>query len=306
MKDLYKMVDNFKDKFVQLVNENLDEYKLKKSEFGHYYILPIPSNEELAEFYKNKYFNDELKIDSKGMDIGSKDIKERFHYDRQYNEIISFFESNFENKDINILDVGCGTGKLLEYLYTNGYSNLQGTEYDSSLNNQNIKVFNGDFLDFEINDKFDFILFNNVLEHVIEPVKFIKKAYSLLKKNGYIRVQVPNDFSYSQYKALKDIVNPNYYFFSPPEHLHYFDFDSMENMLVSNDFKVTKKMTNWSMDMFLLMGIDYSKEPLLGKVCHNYRVDFEYNMGEEFLLQYYSKMAEIGQGRVVIEYAKKC
>lgn len=305
MKGLYKMINDFKKKFVDEINGNSQEYKLNKSEFGHYYVLPMPSNYELSEFYKDKYFNNEVKVDSKGMDIGSKDIKERFHYDRQYLEITTFLENNFTNKNIKILDVGCGTGKLLEYLYDVGYKNLKGTEYDSNLNNENINIFNGSFLDFNSNEKFDFISFNNVLEHVINPLKFIKKAKNLLTDNGFIRIQVPNDLTYPQFKALKDKVNPNFYFFCPPEHLHYFDFESLENMLNSCDFKVVKKMTSWAMDIFILMGLDYSSEASLGKVCHNYRLNLEYNLGEEFLLKYYSKMAEIGLGRVVIEYAKK-
>jgi SAM-dependent methyltransferase len=305
MKSLLAMNKYYQDELVELINKSAEKYKLKKSEYGHFFVSPMPTIKELSEFYTDKYFNNEVIVDSKGMDTGSTKSLERFYHERQYNEIITFLENHFDNKNIDILDVGCGTGKLLDYLYKKGYCNLQGTEYDSSLNNPKINIFNGDFLEFNSDKKYDFISFNNVLEHVIEPIKFIEKAKRLLKDTGFIRVQVPNDFSYTQYKALQDTKKANFYFFNPPEHLHYFNFDSMENCLSQNGFQVIKKMTNWSMDMFILMGLDYSQDKSFGKICHNYRVNLEYSLGEEFLLEYYEKMANMGIGRIVIEYAKK-
>jgi hypothetical protein len=53
------------------------------------------------------------------------------------------------------------------------------------------------------------------------------------------------------------------------------------------------------------MGLDYSEKPSLGRLCHDYRMNFEYKMKQNFLELFYGKMAELGIGRVVIEYARK-
>jgi hypothetical protein len=53
------------------------------------------------------------------------------------------------------------------------------------------------------------------------------------------------------------------------------------------------------------MGLDYSKNPGLGKLCHKYRMRLEYKLKNEFLLKFYKSLAEIGIGRVVVEYGKK-
>lgn len=297
------MHDVYREQTIEKINAQSPHYKLVKSQYEHYTVEPMPSESELVKFYTSRYFRDSTAIANKGMDIGDKDPKERFHHDRQYSEIDTFLKKTFASKDIAILDVGCGTGHLLTFLKHQGYNDLSGTEYDCAFSLEGIKIFNGGFLSFETEKKYDMIMFNNVLEHVINPEAFINKAYTILKPNGYIRVQVPNDLSYPQLKATEQ--SSNYYFFCPPEHLHYFTFKSMQNFLHAHRFQVTDQMTTWSMDLFVLMGLDYSKDPVLGKQCHRQRVNMEYALGEEYLLQMYKQLATIGLGRVVIEYAKK-
>lgn len=299
------MNKDFRRKLVEQINEQNKKYKLVKSEYGHYYINPMPTEKELQRVYAEKYFSSAVEVSSKGMDVGLQDEKERFHYDRQYAETVEFAESNFSDKSIRILDVGCGMGGLLKYLKAHGYYNLYGTEIDASQTIKDVEIFKGHFLEFDPDNSFDFIVFNNVLEHVRNPEIFLQKAHKLLNDGGCVRIQVPNDLSYTQYKSIEGKKNENYYFFCPPEHLHYFDFESLKNMLKKTGFKIVKRMTNWPMDLFILMGIDYSEDPKMGKLCHNYRLNFEYKMQYKFLLDFYEKMAQLEIGRVVIEYAKK-
>ena len=75
-------------------------------------------------------------------------------------------------------------------------------------------------------------------------------------------------------------------------------------MLSFNGFEPFYETTFFPMDFFMLMGLDYSKDKTLGKECHNYRVNFEYKMGDA-LIEYYDQLAKMGIGRVVIIYAKK-
>ncbi|MDD5774018.1 MAG: class I SAM-dependent methyltransferase [bacterium] len=299
------MNKNFKVELVKKINSSNKKYRLIRAKYGYYHISPTPTASELSKLYEKEYFKDLSVVSSKGMDIGGLKEIERFHFDRQYEEILSFIKRNFKQKNIKILDVGCGTGMLLKYLYKKGIKGLSGTEIDPSQSTDKIPIFNGDFLNFKTQERFDFILFNNILEHVINPQEFLKKARNILKDSGYIRVQVPNDLSYTQHKAVSSLGKGKFYFFCPPEHINYFDFASMEKMLRANHFNVVEKTTNWPMDIFILMGIDYPKDPKLGKLCHGYRMNFEYNTGKEFLTTFYQEIAKQGIGRVVIQYAKK-
>ena len=239
------------------------------------------------------------------MDTGVKDPLERFHHDRQYDETISLIREKCPKKDPGILDVGCGTGKLLTHLKSKGFTRLFGTEFRDQVHTQGIEVFAGSFTDFEPLAGLDVILMNNVLEHVIQPEQFIQKAWDLLEPGGLLRVQVPNDLSFAQYRIIKEMNPKRFYFFQPPEHLHYFDFSSLARLLEALGFEICRKMTVFPMEMFLAMGMDYANTPEMGRQCHQHRIRFEHAMGESFLKDYYEKLAELSFGRVAILYATK-
>lgn len=294
-----------KEAFVRWINSSSGQYALRPNEHGYYSVHPMPSEEDLEKFYSRQYFKDTATVAAKGMDVGDTDPLERFHHERQYAEITTFVDTHFKSRDIAVLDVGCGTGELLNYLKKNRFTDLHGTEFDRSLTLPDVRLFHGDFLAYPQEKKFDLIIMNNVLEHVRDPGAFLQKTHRLLQAKGLTRIQVPNDLSQSQFASLRGKEKPRFYFFHPLEHLHYFDFNSLESLLAAHGFKVRHKTTNWCMDIFNLMGIDYSNSPETGKKCHRYRVNFEYRMGHDFLLKFYEKMAELEFGRVVIEYAEK-
>lgn len=303
------MLDNsFRKQFVENINSSTVKYQLYENDFGFYSVTPIPDEYTLASFYSNKYYNDLENVSNKGMDVGSKDLRERFHFERQYHEIIKIIGSNFDNRDISsisILDVGCGTGELLKFFSKIGFRNLYGIEFQYNSPREDLIIHEGDLFSFNSDIKFDCILFNNVLEHVADPGAVIEKAGSMLSDDGIMRIQVPNDLSYLQYAAINQMKEPNYYFFCPPEHLHYFNYTGLESFLRHHSFEIINKNTFWPMELFLLMGLDYTSDKKIGNLCHKYRLNLEYNVGEPYISEIYSKLGEIDLGRVIIVYAKK-
>ncbi|MFC2170841.1 class I SAM-dependent methyltransferase [Calditrichota bacterium] len=299
------MQQDFRKEIVEFINEESERYKLIETKYGYYSVDPMPSEEELAEFYSRRYFSSEKETANRSMDAGQQDELERYYFDRQYDEVIQFIEQHFNTKKINILDAGCGTAGLLKHLQKNGFRNLHGTEYDALLNIPGIKIYNGGFLDFEPEINYDLITFNAVFEHVREPEKFLKYAHGMLNDGGMIRMETPNDLSYTQYVATKGKKFSNLYFFNPPEHLHYYNFDSLTRLLEANNFEVIKKRTTWCMEMFIMMGLDFAETKSMGKICHVLRNNFEFAVKDEFLIEFYEKMAEIGVGRTIIQYARK-
>lgn len=105
------------------------------------------------------------------------------------------------NDEIEILDVGCGSGALGEALKNRGYC-VWGIEFDkgaaekaSTRLNQS---FQADLLDFELilktlkDKKFDYIIFSDVLEHVFDPLTVIEFYQKFLKQSGQLVISVPN------------------------------------------------------------------------------------------------------------------
>ncbi|MES2380612.1 MAG: class I SAM-dependent methyltransferase [Bacteroidota bacterium] len=111
------------------------------------------------------------------------------------------------DKNINVLDIGCGFGQFLFALKQLGYKNLKGIDInDESINECNIKGLDAeqinDIREYALNskEKYDFITMSHVLEHIdkekiIDTLFHIRKY--LLKEGGQFVLMVPNAQSYT-------------------------------------------------------------------------------------------------------------
>lgn len=106
-----------------------------------------------------------------------------------------------------VLDVGCASGKMGQILYDFKNCIIDGIEYDKesikaakesnkfrnlfcfSISNNNDKEFINFFSQKNL---YDYIIFGDVLEHLIDPYKALKEFSKLLKKNGSILISLPN------------------------------------------------------------------------------------------------------------------
>lgn len=128
----------------------------------------------------------------------------------------------FKNKQISVLDVGCGNGDYLNQL-SKSYTK---TGIDIKIDNQESCLIEGDFLTHQFNQKYDLITFNHSLEHLLNPKKAIQKAQSLLKNNGVVTISLPVSDSYS-FK-----INPTKAFhLDPPRHIFIPNTDKFKNIL---------------------------------------------------------------------------
>ena len=102
----------------------------------------------------------------------------------------------FNNKkgNMEILEVGCGTGSILETL--SKWGNIAGLDISSkaveaSRHRGFQNVICEDLLQYNTDTKYDLIVAMDVLEHIQEDVGALKKIHSLLKPNGKIIISVP-------------------------------------------------------------------------------------------------------------------
>jgi len=96
-----------------------------------------------------------------------------------------------------ILDIGCGNANLLRS-FNSFFPNW--SLYGSELNKKsieeigNIKKLKKIYtckID-EISNKFNLILLNNVLEHIINPIEYLQTVNSILDDDGFLVCQTPN------------------------------------------------------------------------------------------------------------------
>ena len=114
---------------------------------------------------------------------------------------------------------------------------------------------------------FDVIHMGEVLEHIPDPISLLKLAYSKLNDNGLICIIVPNDFNPFQL-ILRDQLEFEPWWVSPPHHINNFDHKSLGNLLVSAGFTVLHQESTFPIDLFLLMGDTYIDNDEVGRMSH--------------------------------------
>lgn len=98
-----------------------------------------------------------------------------------------------------ILDVGCGRGKFGEQIKKQRPVEIWGIEFDtqaaSKAKSVLDKVLEGDVNDLitKLPDKyFDCVVFNDVLEHLVDPYKILLATKQKLTTNGVVVASIPN------------------------------------------------------------------------------------------------------------------
>jgi SAM-dependent methyltransferase len=155
--------------------------------------------------------------------------------------------------------------------------------------------------------RFDVVHLNNVLEHVPNPLELIALARDLLGAGGLICVNVPNDFSGFQHAAQRHL-NLSEWWVAPPHHLNYFTFDSLSGLLTRLGFSIAERSTSFPMELFLLMGLNYTADPTLGRSCHTQRKRFDMALAQsgfnETRRAFYRALAAAGLGREIVLIAR--
>lgn len=270
---------------------------------GFKHISQLPSEEELAKFYKKDFY-------SKGKPNYFKETKEDLlWWLATYNNHYSLLEKHTKGR--KILDVGSGPGNFLACGKKRGWDvlglepSVDAWEYS---NRRKLTVVN-DFFSYEAMKQygpFDVIHASMVLEHVSDPISFIKDMKKLLKPNGIIAIFCPNDYNPLQ-KILQKNLKFKPWWVVPTHHLNYFDTVSIGKLLSKTGFEIVERLGTFPMEFFPLSGLNYVGNNKLGEKCHTARKAFEMNMykyGASTLIDIYSCLIEKNIGREFFIVAK--
>ena len=157
---------------------------------GYIFTNPRPADDNIADFYNLEYFKDERHRDS----FFNKDGTIKYDSENYINRI-KIIES-FVKERGRILEIGAAYGDFLVQLKERGWD-AYGIEISKdaakiAYEKNNINLFIGTLETLEIKEKFDVICLFQTLEHLPDPLTFLKKAYELLNIDGILVVEVPN------------------------------------------------------------------------------------------------------------------
>lgn len=150
----------------------------------------------------------------------------------KYKIIDNLKESINIDKIKTVLEVGCFEGSMTQLL--NNYAfDIDVIEPSTDCINKvkekfpKIQFINTLLNDYNTDKKYDLIIISHTLEHIEDQVAALKKANSLLNKDGYLYVIVPNGTSISRLIAneLGVIEYPCCVTSGEKEHGHYITYD---------------------------------------------------------------------------------
>ena len=184
--------------------------------------------EKVSELYKGDYWNEhnsETSINSEYTDVDSQGKRRnwvsQFLYTKQY----------ITGK--TLLEIGVGAGQSILWFEEEGFD-VSGIEPDGrnvSMINKVLKrgkVAETSVEGFSSDKVFDVIWMSHVLEHLIEPVRFLKKIRNNLKKNGIFFIEVPN----CEYEPmLQSSIEKN-------PHLYHFTKKALTKMVERTGYKI--------------------------------------------------------------------
>lgn len=177
---------------------NVNEFEIFKcTNCGLFQLFTIPDLKELEQLYASEnVFSTELVNPNKHKKFFKQFEKlyNKYGYDEKF--IVKLCLKSSDAK--NVLDVGCSTGKLLKtFREFVPEIELQGIDIDPEAKEKAISelkdnILIGDFLELDFDKKFDIIVFNTVIEHLPNILKYIEKAKQLLTDNGIIFISTPD------------------------------------------------------------------------------------------------------------------
>lgn len=136
-----------------------------------------------------------------------------------------------------VLEVGIGHGELIAVALEMGYQ-VDAVELEEEVAQRvatclNMPIWCCDFLKFETEKKYSTIIMGDVIEHVLDPIKALEKAYDLLEDDGILWLSTPN--YKSSYSRLQ---GDEYVMWKEPYHLTFFSYDGLEVLLKKVGFEL--------------------------------------------------------------------
>ncbi len=141
-----------------------------------------------------------------------------------------------QEKDLKVLDIGCGEGTYFPFFETIGCKCFgiepSGKAKIAKKRNPNANI-SDEYLETSetniFNTKFDIILMNWVLEHIVEIESFLKKLKKYLKASTKLIIQVPD---------VQYYIDNNLPLFYVHEHINYFTIETLSLLLEKKGFQI--------------------------------------------------------------------
>ena len=286
------------------------KYKKVHGKFGIVSADPMPTSEELKNYYAEKYYQNANGTTTYESSYTEKELEHKLlEADIALQCLTEVYENTRD--DISLVEFGCGEGFFLKQVNKRTKWQFIGVDFSQyGVEKWNPEILNqcqfGDVYLFlekykKEGKKFDVCVLRNVLEHVIDPKKLLADLREILTSTGTLLITVPNDYSKTQLLAKKLNYIDDDFWFLPPDHLYYFNSDNIKTFVQESGYKIKDIYSSFPVDFYLFhSGSNYVQNKENGKDAHFARVTLDLLLAEaglDKILNLYRSFVECGVGR---------
>lgn len=206
------------------------------------------TNLDISEFYKKNYYSFKGSPNSKVKYNRMKRILGNLYFYIPYVFPNSFFLNSFweeyvflfpfkisgKKKRDKILDIGCGSGELLDSLFEMGFKNISGIDLFAEKKSKYSWKFKKTDI-FGVNRKYDLVLFSHSFEHMMNPLDILKKTYDLLNTNAVCILRIP-----VMGNKAWELYGINWYQIDAPRHIFLYSEEAIRYLCNESGLEVVK------------------------------------------------------------------
>lgn len=214
-------------------------------------IETIPGN--MNKYYPENYYSYSMKSSSKALKskiadyLLNKAISTRIGHFNFFGQLAMLYNSYYKNEyfylnkttcnyETKILDIGCGSGALLNRMSCMGFRSLTGIDpyLKSDIHSLNgVNILKKSI--YEIQGKYDFIMMHHSFEHMPEPHDVFFHLNRLLSEGGTLLIRIPLIDGYAWRKY-----GMKWFQIDAPRHFFLHTINSMTMLAETIGFKIDK------------------------------------------------------------------
>ena len=209
-------------------------------------VLPRPAAEEVAAFYETENYYTHISYQESASNLPKRSSTYwralqhlAWRFDNSVEADLGWWTKTLGSGSLSCLEIGCGNGNTLALLRGLGHQ-VVGVEPDPHAREtsraEGITVYSGTAEKLPrglMAESFDVIIMIHVLEHCIDPVLALVNASKLLKPNGKLIVDVPNNACLGA-----SIFGASWAWLDVPRHLNFFTPKSLEAILMASGYTI--------------------------------------------------------------------
>jgi len=141
----------------------------------------------------------------------------------------------------SILDVGCRTGDFL--MHFDDDTHREGVElagdYADIAKKRGLTIYNDFIENISFTRKYDIVSCLAILEHLINPIKFLNSLNDVVADQGILVILIPTHESLKE-KMLSHC-NIRWHMYRPPEHLNFYSRSFLDEFMVKKGFSLVRR-----------------------------------------------------------------